>query len=66
MKNFQKNNMLALFTDHLDENSRKIIAKILAGNGINKTLRTSAELERFRQQVATQPQPPKKGFGMKR
>lgn len=66
VKNFQKNNMLALFTDHLDENSRKIISKILAGNGINKTLRTSAELERFRQQAASQPQPPKKGFGMKR
>ncbi len=65
VKNFQKNNMLALFTDHLDENSRKIISKILAGNGINKTLRTSAELERFRQQAASQSQPPKKGFGMK-
>ena len=66
VKNFQKNNMLALFTDHLDENSRKIISKILTGNGINKTLRTTAELERFRQQAASQPQPPKKGFGMKR
>lgn len=66
VKNHQKNNMLALFTDHLDENSRKIISKILAGNGINKTLRTTAELERFRQQAASQPQPPKKGFGMKR
>ena len=65
VKNFQKNNMLALFTDHLDENSRKIISKILTGNGINKTLRTTAELERFRQQAASQSQPPKKGFGMK-
>lgn len=66
VKNFQKNNMLALFTDHLDENSRMIISKILAGNGINKTLRTSAELERFRQQAAIQPTSPKKGHGMKR
>ena len=64
--NHQKNNMLALFTDHLDENSRKIISKILAGNGINKTLRTTAELERYRKLVSSQPPSPKKGHGMKR
>lgn len=64
VKNYQKNDVLALFTDHLDENGRKIVSRILAGDGINKTLRTSAELERFRQQAASQP--PKKGFGMKR
>ena len=58
--NHQKNNMLALFTDHLDENSRKIISKILAGNGINKTLRTTAELERYRKLVSSQPKPEKK------
>lgn len=60
VKNIQKNNMLALFTDHLDENSRKIISKILAGNGINKTLRTTAELERYRKLVSSQPKPEKK------
>lgn len=65
VKNFQKNDVLALFTDHLDENGRKIVSRILAGNGINKTLRTTAELERYRKLMSTQPKTEKKA-GMKR
>lgn len=63
---YKKNDMLALFTDHLDENGRKVVSRILAGNCIDRRLRTTAELERSRQQAASQPRPQKKGFGMKR
>ena len=65
VQGFKKNDVLALFTDHLDENGRKIVSRILAGNGIDRRLRTTAELERSRQLVASQPKPQKKGFGMK-
>lgn len=63
---YKKNDVLALFTDHLDENGRKVVSRILAGNGIDRRLRTTAELERSRQLAASQPKPQKKGFGMKR
>lgn len=49
VEGYRKNDMLALFTDHLDENGRKVVSRILAGNGINRRLRTSEELERSRQ-----------------
>ena len=63
---YKKNDVLALFTDHLDENGRKVVSRILAGNCIDRRLRTTAELERSRQLAASQPKPQKKGFGMKR
>ena len=63
---YKKNDVLALFTDHLDENGRKVVSRILAGNCIDRHLRTTAELERSRQLAASQPKPQKKGFGMKR
>lgn len=50
-----KNDVLALFSDHLDENGRKVVSEILAGNCINRRLRTTAELERYRKQKASQP-----------
>ena len=62
---YKKNDVLALFTDHLDENGRKVVSRILVGNGIDRRLRTTAELERSRQLAASQPKP-QKGFGMKR
>lgn len=62
---YKKNDVLALFTDHLDENGRKVVSRILVGNGIDRRLRTTAELERSRQLAAIQPKP-QKGFGMKR
>lgn len=49
VEGYRKNDMLALFTDYLDENGRKVVSRILAGNGINRRLRTSEELERSRQ-----------------
>ena len=62
----KKNDVLALFTDHLDENGRKVVSRILAGNCIDRRLRTTAELERYRKLMASQPKPPKVGPGMKR
>ena len=65
VKGFRKNDMLSLFTDYLDANGRKIVSRILAGNGIGLHLRTTAELERHRKHMASQPTPMKRGPGMK-
>ena len=65
VKGFRKNDMLSLFTDYLDANGRKIVSRILAGNGIGLRLRTTAELERHRKHMASQPTPMKMGPGMK-
>ena len=51
IKGSQRNDVLALFADHLDENGRKVVGQILSGNGIFRTIRTTAELEKYRQQV---------------
>ena len=65
VKGSQKNDVLALFTDHLDQNGRKVLSQILANNGINRTLRTTKELEYLRMMAANQSLPMKKGNGIK-
>jgi hypothetical protein len=64
VKGFKKDDVLAFFVDHLNGNDWKV--RILEGNGIARSLRTTAQLERAREVAANQSKPlPKKKGGLK-
>ena len=66
VKGYKKDDVLAFLADHLDQNGWKVVSRILDGNGIARSLRTSAQLERARQIAATPSKPlPKKKGGLK-
>lgn len=66
VKGYKKDDMLAFLADHLDQNGWKVVSRILDGNGIARSLRTTAQLERARQIAATPSKPlPKKKGGLK-